>query len=98
MTPENPTQVPFAKIRPQGPVEQVAGQVIKSTAEHPFFVWEKGWTPLEELEPGDWIRTDNGWVEVKQVEDTGRYDTVYNLRVQDFHTYFVGDQSWGFGV
>jgi hypothetical protein len=32
------------------------------------------------------------------VFDTGEYATVYNLRVADFHTYFVGCQDWGFDV
>jgi hypothetical protein len=61
-------------------------------------VYGKGWTPLAEIRAGDWIRTDEGWVEVNAVEDTGRYETVYNLRVEDYHTYFVGAQNWGFGV
>jgi hypothetical protein len=30
--------------------------------------------------------------------DTGHYETVYNIRVQDCHTYFVGDEDWGFSV
>jgi hypothetical protein len=73
-------------------------RVIRTTQEHPFYVQGKGWTPLAEIRPGDLIRTDNGWVPVTKIEDTGRYETVYNLRVQDYHTYFVGAQDWGFGV
>jgi hypothetical protein len=72
--------------------------VIGATAEHPFYVWGKGWTPLAEIQPGDWIRTDNGWVEVNKVEDTGRYETAYNIKVADHHTYFVGGADWGFAV
>ncbi len=44
------------------------------------------------------IRTDSGWQEVKEVVDTGRYEAVYNLRVADFHTYFVGEASWGYAA
>jgi hypothetical protein len=72
--------------------------VIEGTAEHPFYVYGKGWTPLAELQPGDWLRTDNGWVQVGGVKDTGRVETVYNLRVADHHTYFVGTPEWGFGI
>jgi hypothetical protein len=83
---------------PPGKIEQGKEQVIGATAEHPFYVYGKGWTPLGELRPGDWIRTDEGWVEVNKVEDTGRYETVYNVKVADNHTYFVGGEDWGFAV
>jgi hypothetical protein len=73
-------------------------RVIGTTQEHPFYVRGEGWTPLAEIQPGDWIRTDNDWVQVTKIEDTGRYETVYNLRVQDYHTYFVGARDWGFAV
>jgi len=73
-------------------------RVIGTTKEHPFYVRGKGWTPLAEIRPGDWLRTDNGWVQVTKIEDTGRYETVYNLRVADYHTMFVGSREWGFGV
>ncbi|MBI1916813.1 MAG: SEC-C domain-containing protein [Planctomycetes bacterium] len=87
-----PTRMPPGKIEPG------KERVIGTTAEHPFYVYGKGWRPLAEIQPGDWIRTDDGWVEVNKVEDTGRYETVYNLKVADYHTYFVGAQDWGFGV
>jgi hypothetical protein len=35
---------------------------------------------------------------VSEVVDTGALETVYNLRVADFHTYFVGCDEWGFSV
>ncbi|MBX6315865.1 MAG: SEC-C domain-containing protein [Isosphaeraceae bacterium] len=74
-------------------------RVISTTQEHPFYVQGKGWTPLAEIRPGDWIRTtDNGWVRVTKIEDTGRYETVYNLQGADYHTYFVGGPDWEFAV
>lgn len=73
-------------------------RVIGTTQEHPFYVQGKGWTPVAEIRPGDMIRTDNGWVQVSKIEDTGRYETVYNLKVADYHTYFVGAQDWGFSA
>ena len=73
-------------------------RVIGTTHEHPFYSQERGWTPAGELRPGEMIRTEDGWVPVKSVEDTGRYETVYNLRVEDYHTYFVGAPEWGFAV
>jgi hypothetical protein len=32
------------------------------------------------------------------VVDTGEYEVVYNLRVADHHTYFVGCDEWGFSA
>jgi hypothetical protein len=32
------------------------------------------------------------------VRDTGKYETVYNLCVADFHTYLVGSEDWGLSV
>ncbi len=48
---------------------------------------------------GDWISTlAGGWVVVEELYDTGIYEEVYNLRVAEDHTYFVGDETWAFGV
>ena len=38
------------------------------------------------------------WVAVEPVEDTGDHETVYNVRVAEWHTYFVGTQEWGFAL
>jgi hypothetical protein len=73
-------------------------QIIRATGEHPFYVEGKGWTPLCQIKPGDRVRTEDGWAAVKEVENTGVWETVYNLRVADFHTYFVGKPEWGFSV
>jgi len=73
-------------------------RIIETTHEHPFYVKDKGWTPVNQIKPGDLLRTENGWVEVKKVMDTGRTEIVYNLRVEDYHTYFVGSEEWGFAV
>jgi hypothetical protein len=51
------------------------------------------------LQVGDLLSSHDGqWVAVKEVYDTGEYETVYNLRVETFHTYFVGGEDWGFSV
>jgi hypothetical protein len=70
---------------------RVAGRVIHTSAEHPFWVRSKGWTIVAELVPGDELNTHDGrWVEVEGVEDNGEYATLYNMRVAESHTYFVG--------
>jgi len=48
---------------------------------------------------GDRLLSHEGkWVAVEDLFDTGEYETVYNLRVADYHTYFVGGREWGFSV
>ncbi len=75
----------------------VGGQVIRTTTEHPFYVWGKGWVPAGELKPGDRLRSHDGrMVTVEEVCDGGHEEVVYNCRVADWHTYFVGAEDWGF--
>ena len=67
--------------------------VIATTPEHPFHPRDKGWTEASNLHYGDEIRTKDGWVTIEEIRDTGLYETVYNVRVADFHTYFVGGEG-----
>jgi hypothetical protein len=77
----------------------VGDRVIRTTGEHPFYVWGRGWLPCVEMQPGDLLSSHDGrWVAVEEVYDTGEWETVYNLRVAEHHTYFVGSQEWGFSV
>jgi hypothetical protein len=78
---------------------RVNGREILTTDEHPFFVAGRGWAPCNQMKVGDRLLSESGaWVTVEAVESTGEWATVYNLRVADYHTYFVGDESWGFSV
>jgi hypothetical protein len=78
---------------------EVNGRSIETTTEHPFWVAGKGWTKASELAAGDVLRSENGEpVTVLRVADTGKVAPVYNLRVADDHTYFVGCDEWGFSV
>lgn len=77
----------------------VSGEVIRTTGVHPFYVWGKGWVAAQYLKPGDKMRSHDGrTVEVEEVVDTGVQETVYNCRVADYHTYFVGSAEWRFSV
>jgi hypothetical protein len=78
---------------------QVSGRVIGTTSEHPFWVSGQGWTPARELRVGDLLVGHDGqMVRVESVEDSGQWAVVYNCRVADYHTYFVGSEEWGFSV
>ncbi len=77
-----------------------APRILRTTAEHPFWVHGKGWTPTGELASGDRIPglAPRESVSVRSVSQTRRYAKLYNLRVEDYHTYYVGQPSWGFAV
>jgi RHS repeat-associated protein len=77
----------------------VGGRVIRTTDEHPFFAYEKGWVKARDLVGGDYLLgMDGEWTRLDEVYDTGVWDVMFNLRVGDSHTYFVGDEEWGFSV
>ncbi|MFY7700479.1 MAG: polymorphic toxin-type HINT domain-containing protein, partial [Burkholderiaceae bacterium] len=78
----------------------VHGQSIKTTAEHPFYVPAQGkFVAAGELQVGEQLVGHDGkLVEIESIGSTGEVTTVYNLRVADFHTYFVGGGLWGFDV
>jgi hypothetical protein len=76
-----------------------SGQVIRTTAEHPFYVDGRGWVPAGELRPGDLLVSHDGQrVAVAELYDTGTYERVYNLAIRSFHTYFVCDETWPFSI
>jgi hypothetical protein len=78
---------------------RVGGKDIRTTELHPFWVRGRGWTPAKELIAGDHLRSyDERWVVVESVTNTGEIAAVYNLRIADYHTYFVGKREWGWSV
>jgi intein/homing endonuclease len=77
----------------------VGGEVIRTTDEHPFWIVGKGWTKASELRIGDLLVSHDGQTApVDDILDTGIWETVYNFRVADCHTYFVGSDEWCFSV
>lgn len=77
----------------------LGGRIIRTTELHPFFVKGRGWTPAGKLQSKDRLSTNRGdWAEVDKVVDTGSPEAVYNLRVADHHTYFIGGETWGSAV
>jgi hypothetical protein len=71
------------------------GQLIRTTPEQPFWVEEFGWTPADVLRADLRLATLGGeWVTVEEAFDTGEYETVYNCRVAEWHTYFVSGEEY----
>ena len=74
----------------------VNGEVIKATPSHPFYVAKFGWTKAADLRAGDILVLSNGEyvvVEAVQHEILESPIKVYNFEVQDYHTYYVGENS-----
>jgi RHS repeat-associated protein len=78
----------------------VRGRAIATTPEHPFFVVNRGeFVAAKEIEPGEqFIGHDGKQVTLTALRPTGRIETVYNFRIADHHTYFIGGNVWGFSV
>ncbi len=65
---------------------------ISSTGGHLFWVSGQGWVQARHLQPGQQIHTLDGSSRVKSVEPRAKSST-YNLVVEDFHSYFVGQDK-----
>jgi hypothetical protein len=77
----------------------VGGRELATTGEHPFYVRGKGWQKAEEVVAGsELLGKDGEWTVVDVSQLSGRTATVYNCRVAEYHTYFVGGEEWGFSV
>ena len=90
----------FSRTAPIREVRLPGGRVIRTTNEHPFYarpMWD--WLRAGSLKAGDELTGMGGeWTAVLAVEDTGRWERVYNVQVADHHTYFIGGADWGFSV
>ncbi|MBI3649416.1 MAG: Hint domain-containing protein [Acidobacteria bacterium] len=70
---------------------KVAGETIKTTPEHRFWVEGKGWVAAGELGIGSRLVTKEGKIVcVKSIKRHDGLFKVYNLEVENAHTYFVG--------
>ena len=64
---------------------------VDATAEHPFWLEGRGWVGAGSLQVGQRVlRADGRWLRVERVEAKAGRTTVYNLEVDDWHTYVVG--------
>ncbi|UXZ04813.1 HINT domain-containing protein [Moraxella nasicaprae] len=95
------------KATPDQPIFQVTVknhqgdiETLETTAEHPFWIKDTGWLKAFLLEQGMILLDRNN----QEVEVISQYllpnhtDTVYNIEVDDFHTYHVGRLGVWLGV
>jgi len=73
------------------------GEEIVATLGHPFWVVGKRWTMAKHLQEGSLLHSVSGPLPIESVEEipaaTAWYEFSYNLEVDDFHTYFVGENQ-----
>jgi len=81
-------------IRPPAKMVRIesGGEQITTTLGHPFWVEGQGWKMAKELKAGDLLHTLGGAVRIDKIEPA-REDKAYNLVVDDFNSYFVGQQG-----
>ena len=71
---------------------------IRVTPNHRFYVRERGWVQARDLEIGDRFQSHNGEGVIERCLQTGidshsHVEPVFNVRVADTHTYFVGSEN-----
>ena len=74
----------------------INGEEIVTTETHPFYVNHRGFVNAGELKVEDKLLDSNGnilLIEKIEVELTDKPTTVYNFQVEDFHTYYVGENG-----
>ena len=86
----------------------VNGETIQATPGHPFYILNddgtrshdelgKGWIRAQDLKDGDVILLLDGeqaTIESVVFERLDEPVKVYNFKVDDYHTYFVGHNGW----
>ena len=74
----------------------IESAIIDTTTTHPFYVVGKGFVAAADLQEGDKIYAlDGSLVKVKavEIEKLDEIILVYNLEVEENHTYYVGDEA-----
>ena len=81
-------------VRPPSPVNHIGieGETITATLGHRFWVTGHGWRMAKFLKPGYLLYSTQGSTELISIEE-GTDTEAFNLVVDDFHTYFVGNHQ-----
>lgn len=70
----------------------VGREKIQTTNDHPFWIKGFGWVAAEDLKAGMMLEDVQGkLLQVDEVEVKKQKSTVYNFKVEDFHTYYVSN-------
>jgi hypothetical protein len=82
-------------VRPPGKLVRirVGDESTTATLGHPFWVSGTGWRMAKELQSGDLLHCLGGSLPIDSIEQLPDEQRAYNLVVNDFNTYFVGQQG-----
>jgi hypothetical protein len=75
----------------------VGTEAIRATGGHSWWVVGRGWVRSRDLAAGQYMRTGNASVKITNIEKIDSPINVYNMIVDENHTYFVGKNrllSW----
>ncbi len=73
----------------------IGDETLTTTLEHPFYTAMGHWVEAEDLEIGDWIYSaEYGYGRVNAIEIVDDSQPMYNLTVDEAHTFFVGEGQW----
>lgn len=75
---------------------KVGDDEVKTTKSHLFFTDSGWWEAAEDIKSGDKIVTQDGIMKVVyevEVEKLSAPVKIYNLNIEDYHTYFVGSSG-----
>ena len=73
---------------------EIAGRLIRGTANHLYYAEGRGWIKARELRVGDQVIGHDGRLHaVTAIIDNGEVEPVYNFAVAEHHTYFVASQG-----
>jgi hypothetical protein len=67
----------------------IAGAVLTTTKDHPFWVQGKGWTKAGDLHAGDTLLTPGGTTQLVAITPVANGATVYNVQVAVNHDYYA---------
>ncbi|MFC1945814.1 Hint domain-containing protein [Chloroflexota bacterium] len=66
---------------------------LKVTPPHPFLTIDRGWVPIEELQPGDRIVGINGNTVIATIERVEESQEIYNIGLAETGTFFVSTEG-----
>lgn len=73
----------------------IDGETLTTTPEHPFYTRELGWVEADNLWVGAHVRKlDGSYGTVESVRVVQAPQRMYNLTVDEAHTFYVGDGRW----
>ena len=70
------------------------GETIEATAEHLFYLKDKGWNPASSLKARQSLLLRNDvTVLIKEIDTGVRFEKVYNFTIANAHTYYISEDG-----